>query len=530
MIRRHVLAALTAGVAAADDDTARAIAARADWILRGRVCRRLEHALIDASLATAVHTDDDPDATRHRLRAAALLVRGTPADLDDRAATAAAFRPAPPAPRWPIATAAVAVLAAVVAAALVAGGLAIARAPRPGPYVRPSPPPAVGAFRDGGAPAADTAIADALATLVRRAAAPGPLADLRATPAFAARGPVLAAAWRALIDDLEAWRALPSDAPAYARRAREVRARAEVVSDQLAAANLGYAVDAALLPDGRRRAGVYAYRIDEVEHVRAGEQRVRVLGMRSIGRALDAVTVLGMTLEELDDPIVLLDQVEDKVARQILPLLDGAVFPLGDGGWSRTGRGREVAGAVTAAIRRELWTALGPDLGAEGDRARAAGRCRQLVAASVRRHEAQHALDHARALPHPAALAGLAGARSELGLRTRLELSAYLSQLAADIWLPQLALWNLARHAFRDAPSASEEAYVGVLVIEALARRFAIPSPGPVIHRGGIDRDRLAALAIPLAARSSQELRAAAAAVWREMFGRRLPRIVDERP
>ena len=54
MIRRHVLAAVDAGVAAGDDDAARAALRRIDWILRGQARRRLEHALIEAALATGV--------------------------------------------------------------------------------------------------------------------------------------------------------------------------------------------------------------------------------------------------------------------------------------------------------------------------------------------------------------------------------------------------------------------------------------------------------------------------------------------
>jgi hypothetical protein len=48
-----------------------------------------------------------------------------------------------------------------------------------------------------------------------------------------------------------------------------------------------------------------------------------------------------------------------------------------------------------------------------------------------------------------------------------------------------------------------------------------------VVTRGAIDRERLAALVEPLAARSTVELRSAAAGLWAELFGERLPRIVD---
>src|SRR5437867_891467 len=71
VIRRHVLAAVDAGVAAGDDDVARAALRRVDWILRGQARRWLEQALIDAALATGVLATDAPAAARHVLRAAA---------------------------------------------------------------------------------------------------------------------------------------------------------------------------------------------------------------------------------------------------------------------------------------------------------------------------------------------------------------------------------------------------------------------------------------------------------------------------
>jgi hypothetical protein len=85
VIRRHVLAAVDAGVAAGDEDAARAALRRVDWILRGRARRRLEHALIDAALATGVLATDAPATARHVLRAAALILRGRrEVDLADR--------------------------------------------------------------------------------------------------------------------------------------------------------------------------------------------------------------------------------------------------------------------------------------------------------------------------------------------------------------------------------------------------------------------------------------------------------------
>jgi hypothetical protein len=121
----------------------------------------------------------------------------------------------------------------------------------------------------------------------------------------------------------------------------------------------------------------------------------------------------------------------------------------------------------------------------------------------------------------------LAGEKDAFALRARLELSAYLSQIASDMWIPQLTLWSLARHAFHGGHTKTEEMIVAVVVIEGLARELQIVAPGPVFHDGEIDRDRLATLVAPIATHTTLELRAAAAALWGELFEDRLVRIVD---
>src|SRR5262249_44555570 len=136
---------------------------------------------------------------------------------------------------------------------------------------------------------------------------------------------------------------------------------------------------------------------------------------------------------------------------------------------------------------------------------------------------------------YPRALAAYAGPlrgddghATPFAVRARTELSAYLSQIASDLWLPQLALWNLARHAFRRTSGTSAEAYVAVVVLEGRARQLHVASPGPAFHAGAIDRDRLRELVAPLASRTNTELRSAAAALWTELFGQKLARMVDD--
>jgi hypothetical protein len=386
----------------------------------------------------------------------------------------------------------------------------------PGPFERPEPPAPVGAFRDGGTPAHDVAIEAALAQL------PGTL-PARDHPAFASR-PGVAAAWRGLAGDLESWPELSSTDRRLDARSQELRARVTHVSDQLAAVGLGYHLDIQIpIVDAIARPQLHGYRIDEVTFVRADRERIRVLGVRR----LDPVRLgmLGRTSEELDDPVVLLDQVDAKVSEQILPVLGGHAFPIGDNAWSRSSRGRMVAAIAGDAIRRELNAALGGDAASDP-----VPRCRRLVVASVRHHEAQHVIDQRRMLAYPKPLAGYLKepAESAFAIRTRYELSAYLSQIASDMWLPQLVLWNLSRHAFRQQETRVAEQYAAVVAIEALANRLGIRVPGSLMSRGLVDRDRLATLVEPLSKVPTIELRSAAAAVWAELFDKKLVRLVDD--
>jgi hypothetical protein len=552
VIRRHVLAAVDAGVAAGDDDAARAALRRVDWILRGQARRRLEQALIDAALATGVVVLDAPAAARHVLRAAALIIRGRrDIDLADRDQVARVYETTVVGSpiRVPIASIVAAIIALTVATAVATATVFVATHGPPGVYTGPPPPEPIGAYRDGGVPVRDPAIEQVLAIdlthlviasdssagspdiaggdLERRARA------LRGHPAFAVYGPGLARAWRAMIDSLEHRAQLTAADPAYGRATNDLRVRVHVVTDQLAGAGLGYVLDPEIFTEhSRRHAGIFAYRVEQVAFVRAARERVRVLSLRRLDQLNVSLSLLGMKPERLRDPVVLLDQIEDHVRTQVLPVAAGRPYQVGDDAWNGSADGRSVAALAGDAIRRELMSALGPDVASIE---RTTSRCGQLVTASVRHHEAQHDLDQRSALRYPRALADYAGpARGDDGhatpfaLRARTELSSYLSQIASDMWLPQLALWNLARHAFRRGQGTSAEAYVAVVVIEGLARQFHVRSPGPAFHDGAIDRDRLRELVAPLAARSTVELRSAAAALWAELFGDKLARIVDE--
>lgn len=540
-----MLAALASAIEAADDNVARTSLAQIDWILRGRARRLLEAALLEAALATGVTDYTDPAAVRHVLRAAALIVRRERVDLTDPMKVAAAHEThelAAPT-TWPIATIVAGAIAFATATTVAAATAFVVKGPpKPYAYERPTPPPAIGVFREGGAPRRDPEIERILGqnfpALVLTSAAimhgapidegkrAAMLASLRAEPAMAAHGPALGGAWTEMLATLEQWIVLTPGDRAWGETSTELRARIDVVSDQLAAVELGYYVDPEMLGEHpRRRQGIFTYRIETVGFVKANDAQVRVLDLRRLDTIGGGAALLGLTSEELEDPVVLLDAIDHKLATQVLPVLVGAPFQLGDDSWART-RGRSLSVAAGAAIRRELLSALYTDVQSAE---RATARTRQLVVASVRHHEAQHKLDKAETLAYPLPLARILSERKneEFAVRARYELSGYVSQIASDTWLPQLTLWSLARHAFRRGGPRIEEAYVAVVVVEGLARQLGIESKGPVVHGGEIDRDRLAALVGPLSIRTTVELRSAAAALWAELFEQPLTRLYD---
>jgi len=550
VIRRHVLAALATGVEAGDDDAARAALASTDWVIRGAARRQLESALMDAALVSReMVTASDPDAMRHVQRVAALSLAGHyGVDATSRDEVTDAYRKLPPvAPLTaPVATIAVGA-AAVMVVALFVGAVVSLR--RPHRYVHEAPM-ATGAYFTGGTPATDRELEGLLITalpdlvvetdadrLSGRENRKARVLALRDSPVIAAHGSALANAWRDLIDSLDHSVDVAAKSRGFKDAESEFRARAQAVSDQLAALGLGYHLEADVLADRRSvHAAIFVFRVEEVVFVRAGGEPRRVLSLRRLDRLNMTHALLGMQTEELGDPVVLLDQIEDYVARRVLPVLGeghldaagysyGAPFALGDDSWFRTRLGLETSAVASEAIRREL-APVAQRAGVEG--------VRRAVIASVRRHEARHGLDSDREDPlrYPAALAAhvgvdTGGAQRRFILRARAELSAYTSQIASDPIAPQLALWNLANLGFTKDHWGSAEAYVAVVVIEGLARHLGIASRGAVIHDGQLDRGRLAALARPLAAQSDDALRAAARELWQDLYDEPFMAIVD---
>lgn len=622
MIRRHVQAALAAAIDAGDDDAGRAVLRRVDFVLRRAARRRYERALIDAALAANEFAAfGDAEKTRHVQRVAALRVAKVAVDATDREAVARAYAalPAVRPSRAPIATVLVALAIAAIGtgAYLYVDGMP-GKAKRA--YARPLPPPAAGAYKDGGVPLRDEAIEavlrDEFTTLVvetgqdRDSSYDSPARKertqrLAAAPAFAAHGPALQAAWREMLDALDRWVHEPVSGEHFEEVNRTLRAKIRAVSDQLVALGIGYYLEGDVLhAGGGVYPVIYAHRVEEVVFVTAGTEPRRVLSLRRLDRLNVVKTLLGMQSPELGDPVLLLDQIDEHVATKIIPVLAAdAPFPLADREYLATPEGQEVARVAGAAVRAELMAALGPDAAAAGRVAgllaernalidtwrdelhrqglrmvrtdelflpdglidqlagrvptsqrervlaieeeiarlegpRLAVRCHELVAATIRRHEAQHGLDDEREemLRYPPALEALLGpAEVKPGVprrsveRARHELSAYASQLANDPITPQFSLWNVAQFAFARSSWGTPESYAGVLLVEGVARHLGIAAAGPVIHDRVIDRARLAKLAIPLAAIPATRIQEAARAAWRELFGEPIVPIVDQR-
>ena len=383
MIRRHVLAALAAGIAAGDDDAARASLRKVDLVLRRSAKKRLERALIDAALATnELGGAVDPDAARHVQRVAALdVAKAMPEDVTDRERIASAYAALPKARAGgaPLATIA---LCLMVSALSVTAWLYLLHLPGPAKraYARELPPPAAGAFKDGGTPLEDPALAklfvEQLTTLVlesdRDRQSGGMDRDRNAhniglvgAPEIQKHGPALVQAWADMLGMLDKWVSVPASSKEFKDIVHEFRNKVRAVSDQLAAAGIGYYLEGDAYTQGdAAHALVYAYRVEEVVFVKAAGQPRRVLSLRRIDHLNISHALLGMQSQDLGDPVLLLDQIENHVASHVLPVLaPGAPWELADDDY-QAGPGKELALAVGEAVRSELLASLGAADGA----------------------------------------------------------------------------------------------------------------------------------------------------------------------
>ncbi len=521
-VRSHVLAALAAGIETGSDDVARATAGQADWILRGAVRQKLEHSLVDAALVSGIYTSSaDEDAARHVQRVAALQVAGKlDVDVTDPVAVEAAYRTLrTSAPTAPVITLVVVAAILVMVGALTLTVLALRHPHRAN---RPAPVIGSGAYFHGGAAAQDIAIEsllrDTLTALVietdadRRGSHEGAprarrVVELRDARAMSEYGPTLAEAWRDFVDALDRWADVPSKGRRMQEALGELRNRAQRVNDAFANVGLGYYLQADVFVGRGAHAVVFAYRVEDVSFVRAGGERRRVLSLRRLDKLNMSLALLGRQTDEVSDPVVMLDRIDEFVAERVMPAFDGGSYPLGDSSLSWSPRGRALMQRAGEAVRRELVAAGATDQAS----------ITPIVVATVRRHEARHGIDLYRATPlrYPRALAAL----SDGNPRAALELAAYVSQIGNDPLTPQLALWNLATHGFNRDRWGSAESYAAVVVIDGLAKELGIAARTPPVINGHLDRERLTALAIELSAQSSDKLRQAARQLWITLYG-----------
>jgi hypothetical protein len=258
---------------------------------------------------------------------------------------------------------------------------------------------------------------------------------------------------------------------------------------------------------------VFVYRVDRVVFVRADGEPRRVLDLRRIDRIGLERFVLGLESDELSDPLVMIDRVEEFVATHVRPLVYGGAYELGDATFRHSVAGAQLATAAGIAIRAEITEPLVPS-----------------VAASVRRHEARHSIDIGRNLDihMPAALARYVGDEGAFANKAKAELAAYLTQIAYDPVMPQLALWNFANQAFDHDYSSGAEAYAAVVALEGLARHAGTGIRPPAILGGRLDRGLLAETALPLTGLSDDALRVAARELFAELFEERPVAIYDD--
>ncbi len=176
---------------------------------------------------------------------------------------------------------------------------------------------------------------------------------------------------------------------------------------------------------------------------------------------------------------------------------------------------------------------------AELEAPRIHARIHDLIAATVRRHEAQHGFDYDRdtELRYPQALADLLGSPHDgegnersLVRSARAELSAYLSQTLNDPLTPHASFWHLVRNTFDRNDWGSGEFYAALVAIEGIAKQLGADTSTPRRKGGEFDRERVSAFSTRIAGTSSEKLRAAVRTLWTELYGEPPTEIIDMPP
>jgi len=610
MFRRHVLAALDAGILAHDEDAARAALRRIDPIARGFARRRLERSLIDAALACDSVQMQAPSSDHvMRLAALALSKRAIAADDVAGAEQAYAHLRKRAMPRLPLVT----LFLVLFTGALIAGGVFFVQRALEKPsrtFARNLPPPSAEAYAKGGVPLRDAAIDSLLREPLTDLVVEGgrvvrgdsvgfdkALAAVHAPDPILKHGVPLTKAWDNMVAVFDRSVQAAKRGAITEREHNEISEAVRDLTAQLQAVGLGYFLE------GRFKNGfayVQAYRVDEVSFVTTNGALRRVLSLRRLDKLNSSWAVLGMHTEDLD-PVLHLERIDENVATDVMPTLaDGVSYPLADRDWLIQDPGKALAAKIGDVVRREYKAALGADAKsvaeiaklltkrndivdewrdhlerkriyfvrtenlflppnlldelkdvtpnyqrnrvkeyeerlAELEAPRIHARIHDMVAATVRRHEAQHGFDYDRdtELRLPTQLQDFVGEPYDADgnprgfvRSARAELSAYLSQVANDPVTPQATLWNLGAQVFHKDQRGTGEYYAGIVIIEGLARHLGVP-PEPSRY---VSRESLAKSALVIADAPGDKLRAAAKALWTELYGEPITTIVDAPP
>lgn len=247
----------------------------------------------------------------------------------------------------------------------------------------------------------------------------------------------------------------------------------------------------------RRTFRVASYRIEAVHPVRAGRTAYATLHVRALfgGRAHGAR--LGFSRDLDPYALVVLDEIEsaDKEYRDAASKESPSC-------------GMALDGDAQRALRRcgDALSSLTSD------------KLKDQLVTMTERHELQHQIDG----PHlPLAshiLRRMPGYHEDAQGRANRELSAYLAELTSDA-PPKLGLVHLIPFAL--VARGGAEHHVAVIVLTALTGRKV-----PRVDRAeGVDAAELAAAIDELFAMDDATLRARAADVWRDAFGKKLPEL-----
>lgn len=184
--------------------------------------------------------------------------------------------------------------------------------------------------------------------------------------------------------------------------------------------------------------------------------------------------------------------------------------------------------ALVAAERRELESIAAALAEERHQRTYRAIEARFL--ASIERHEVQHRLDFLMGTlgtlpPRLEAMVGplrMGDVVNLLAERSSAELSAYLGELARDATLVRANLALLLRHVFDRRLWGTAECHAALVVLEGLAAQLGL-AHGPLVVSRRIDRAEAARVHAAITSREGESVRAAAEALWAELYGRPLP-------